>query len=148
MQKILLKNKRASFDYEVLERFEAGLSLFGHEVKSVKNGHGHFTGSYINISNGEAWLHHFHIAPFEKSTLDGYEPERTRKLLLHKAEIFKIASALNEKGVTVVPLECGLEKNRIKMSLAIVRGKKKYDKRESIKKRDVQRHIETSLKDY
>lgn len=145
MQKVLTKNKRASFDYELLERFEAGISLLGHEVKSIKGGHAHFTGSYVNISNGEAWLHHFHIAPFEKSTLDGYEPERTRKLLLHKSEIQKIASALNEKGVTVVPLECGLEKNRIKLSLAIVRGKKKYDKREAIKKRDLTRRIETSL---
>lgn len=142
MQKILAKNKRASFDYELLERFEAGISLLGHEVKSLKGGHGHFTGSYITISNAEAFLHHFHIAPFEKSTLEGYQPERTRKLLLHKTEIRKIASALSEKGVTVVPLECGLEKNRIKISLASVRGKKKYDKREAIKKRDIQRRIE------
>jgi len=143
METTLLKNKRASFDYEVLERYEAGLVLRGYEAKSLRLGQGHFTGSYITISGGEAWLHHFHIAPYKMATVEGYEPEHTRKLLLHQKEIAKIASALSVKGVTVIPLECGLTKGKIKISLATARGKKQYDKRESIKKRDVQRHIET-----
>lgn len=145
MQKILTKNRRAFFDYEVLERFEAGIVLLGHEVKSLKRSGGHFTGSYVSVFNGEAFLHHFHIDPYEKSTLESYEPEKTRKLLLNKREILKIAGSTQQRGVTVIPLECGLQNGRIKISLALARGKKTYDKRESIKKRDVQRRIETQL---
>lgn len=147
MQKILVQNKRARFDYEVLERFEAGLVLKGHEVKSMKNSGAHFAGAYVTIQNGEAWLHHLHIAPYNHATLEFYEPEHARKLLLHKNEILKITSALDTKGVTVVPLECGLEKGKIKVEVAIARGKKQYDKRETIKKRDLKRHIEISLRD-
>lgn len=147
MQKILVQNRRARFDYEILERFEAGLVLKGHEVKSVKKGGAHFTGAFITINNGEAWLQHFHIAPYEHATLLNYEPDHTRKLLLHKKEILKITSALDTKGVTVIPLECGLDKGRIKIELAIAQGKKQYDKRETIKKRDLKRHIETNLRD-
>lgn len=147
MQKTLVQNRRARFDYEILERFEAGIVLKGHEVKSVKQGGAHFTGAYISISGGEAWLQHFHIAPYEHATLDGYNPEQTRKLLLHKKELFKIASALDTKGVTVIPLECGLDKGKVKIQLAIAQGKKQYDKRDTIKKRDLKRHIETSLRD-
>lgn len=147
MQKTLVQNRRARFDYQVLERFEAGIVLKGHEVKSLKSGGAHFTGSYITVSAGEAWLHHFHIAPYEHATLEGYEPEHTRKLLLHKKEILKITGALDTKGVTVIPLECGLEKGKIKIEIAIAQGKKLYDKRDTIKKRDLQRHIETSLRD-
>lgn len=144
MQKVLVQNRRARFDYEVLERFEAGIVLKGHEVKSLKSGGAHFTSAYIAIDKGEAFIKHFHIAPYEHAHLDGYEPEKARKLLLHKKEILKIAGALETKGVTVVPLECGLEKGKIKIELAIARGKKQYDKRESIKKRDLARRIETS----
>lgn len=145
MQKILTKNKRAFFDYEVLERFEAGIVLLGHEVKSLKRNGGHFTGAYVSIANGEAFLHHFHIDPYEKSTFESYEPEKTRKLLLNKREILKIAGSAEQRGVTVIPLECGLQNGRIKISLALARGKKTYDKRESIKKRDIQRRIEPQL---
>ena len=145
MQKTLTQNKRARFDYEILERFEAGLVLKGHEVKSIKNNGGHFSGAFITISGGEAWLHHFHVALYRHATLDGYEPDHPRKLLLHKKELLKIASALDTKGVTVVPLECGLEKGKIKVEIAIARGKKDYDKRETIKKRDLSRHIERDL---
>lgn len=147
MQKILLKNKRATFDYEVTDKFEAGIILKGPEVKSLRMGQGHFASSYVTIQSGRVYLHHFHIAPYKKAQQEGYDPEQTRELLLHQAEIFKIASALDTKGVTVIPLDCGLQNNRIKITLAIARGKKQFDKRESIKKRDVQRHIETSLRD-
>ncbi|QQR54320.1 SsrA-binding protein SmpB [Candidatus Peregrinibacteria bacterium] len=147
MQKSLVQNRRARFDYEVLERFEAGIVLKGHEVKSIKKGGAHFTGAYITVDKGEAFIKHFHVAPYEHANLEGYDPEKTRKLLLHKKEILKIAGALDTKGVTVVPLECGLVKGKIKIDIAIGRGKKQYDKRDSIKKRDLQRHIETSLRD-
>lgn len=148
MQKVLTKNKRAFFDYEILERFTAGIVLFGHEVKSLKMGGGHFTGSYITERNGELFLEHFHVPLYKKTTLENYEPERPRKLLVRKAEILKIASALGTAGVTVVPLECGLENGRVKISFALARGKKQYDKRESLKKKDTTRRIQSALKDY
>jgi SsrA-binding protein len=146
MQKLLVKNRRATFDYEVLERFTAGIVLFGHEVKSLKSGGGHFTGSYITEKRGELYLEHFHIPLYKKATLEGYEPERSRKLLLRKVEILKIASALHTDGVTIVPLECGIENGKIKIYFALARGKKKYDKRESIKKKETARQVQRALK--
>ncbi len=145
MQKTLIKNKRAFFDYEVLKKFEAGIVLLGHEVKSLKNGGGNFTGSFIGMENGELFLKKFHISLYEKTTLESHEPERPRKLLVRKAEIQKISSELNTKGVTLVPLICGLNKGKIKIEFALVRGKKKHDKRESIKKKDQQRRIDLAL---
>ena len=147
MQKILAKNKRAFFDYEVLERFTAGIVLLGHEVKSIKMGGAHFTGSYITERGGELYLEHFHVPLYKKTTLENYEPERPRKLLVRKAEILKIASELHTAGVTVVPLECGLENGRVKISFGLARGKKQYDKRESIKKRETSRRLQSNLKD-
>lgn len=147
MQKILIQNKRATYDYEILEKFEAGLILKGYEAKSLRQGQGHFASSYVTIQGTTVLLHHLHIALYKKTTLEHYEPEQTRGLLLHKAQILKIASALDTKGVTVIPLDCGLQNGKIKVTIAIGRGKKQYDKRESIKKRDVQRRIETSLRD-
>lgn len=148
MQKILIKNRKAFHEYEVLERFTAGIVLVGHEVKSLKSGGGHFTGSYITARGGELFLEHFHIPLYTKTTLEGYEPERTRKLLVRKAEILKIASALNTAGVTVIPLECGLENGRVKIAFALARGKKSYDKREDLRKKDTTRRIQTALKNY
>lgn len=146
MQKILTKNRRAFYDYEILERFTAGVVLLGHEVKSLKSGGGHFTGTYITERGGELFLEHFHIPLYSKTTLEHYEPERSRKLLLRKGEILKIASASHTTGVTIVPLECGLQNGKIKIEFALARGKKKYDKREDIKKRDALRRIQGSLK--
>lgn len=141
MQKILLKNRKASHDFEILEKFIAGISLFGHEVKSLKNSNGNFTGSFVTIKTGEAILQNFNIGLYEKATIEDYNPTRPRKLLLRKAEISKIASALNTKGVSVVPLSCGLDKGKIKIEIALARGKKLYDKRESLKARDQERNI-------
>ena len=148
MQKMLLKNRKAFHDYEVLNRFEAGIVLKGHEVKSLKNGGGNFTGSFVGIQNEEAFLKGFHISLYSKTTIEVYEPERPRKLLLRKAEIDKIASALNTKGVTLIPLSYGLDKGKIKIEIAIARGKKKHDKRDDMKKRDQQRHIQSATGDY
>lgn len=145
MEKILIQNKRASYDYEILSKFEAGIVLLGHEVKSIKNGGGNFTGAFIGLEGGELFLKKFHINLYEKSTLDHYEPERPRKLLVRKAEINKIAGALNTKGVTLVPLLCGLNKGKIKIEFALVRGKKKFDKRESLKKKDQLRRIQSAI---
>ena len=141
MQKILIKNRKATHDFEVLERHSAGIVLHGHEVKSLKNGGGNFTGSYVTLENEEAFIKKFNIALYEKATIEGYEPTRPRKLLLRKAELTKIASALNTKGVTLIPLSCGLDKGKIKIEIALARGKKLHDKRESKKAKDIERRL-------
>lgn len=146
MQKILVKNRKARHDFEILETYEAGVVLKGHEAKSLREGGGNFTGSYISIDDsGETWVKKFNIQLYSKANLEGYEPERPRKLLLRKAEIRKIASALNTQGVTVIPLSCGLVKGKIKIEIALARGKKKIDKRHDLKKRDQERRIRASL---
>ncbi len=141
MQKILIKNRKAKRDFEVLERYSAGIALLGHEVKSLKNGGGNFTGAFISLKNEEAFLKGFNIALYEKASIEDYNPTRPRKLLLRKAQLLKLTSALNTQGVTLIPLTCGLDKGKIKIEIALARGKKQYDKRESIKKRHVERRI-------
>lgn len=148
MQKILNKNRKARHDFEVLETFETGVVLKGHEVKSLKNGGANFTGAFITINDGEVWLKKFHIRQYSKATFEGYEPERTRKLLLRKSEIDKIASALNTQGVTVVPLAFGLKNGKIKFEIALARGKSKVDKRHDLKARDADRRIKAAIKNY
>lgn len=146
MQKILIKNKRAFHDFEILDRYTAGIVLLGHEVKSLKSGQGHFTGAYITTKQGELFIERFHIPLYKKATLDYYDPERTRKLLVRKAEFIKISSAQNTAGVTVIPLACGLENGKIKLEFALARGKKKYDKRETLRKKDAARRIAAAIK--
>ncbi len=148
MEKILSKNRKAFHDYEILETFEAGIVLFGHEVKSLKTHGPAFPGSFISEENGELFLKKLHIPLYERATLAEYLPERPRKLLMRKAEIQKIAGALSTKGVTVVPLSCGLKKGIVKLEIALVRGKKNFDKRENLKKRDQDRRIKATLKHY
>lgn len=148
MQKLLLKNRKARFDYEVLESFEAGVVLKGHEVKSLKNSGGNFTGAFISIQDGELWLKNFHILPYDKSTLEHYEPERPRKLLLRKAEIEKLSSALSTQGTTIIPLAYGLNRGRIKFEVGLCRGKKSHDKRNDMKQKDAKRQIQRVLKHY
>ncbi len=148
MQKLILKNKKARFNYDVLDTFEAGIVLYGHEVKSLKNGGGNFTGAFVGLQEGEVWLKGFHIKLYEKSTLEVYNPERPRKLLLRKAEIQKLTSALSTRGITIIPLSYGLNRGKIKFEVGICRGKKKHDKREDLKKRDQNRRINAALKNY
>lgn len=123
----------------------AGIVLSGHEVKSIKTGGGQFTGSFITEKGGELYLDHFHIPLYQKATLPDYQAERPRKLLVRKAEILKIASAMHTAGVTVVPLECVLKNGMIKINFALVRGKKNYDKRDDLRKKDAMRRIKTAL---
>jgi len=141
MQKILLKNRKATFDYEILNKFEVGMVLRGHEAKSLRSGGGNLKGSFVSLLGGEAFIKNFHIPLYEKATLEGYEPERPRKLLLRKAEILKLTSALNTEGVALIPLVCGLQSGKIKLVIALARGKKNYDKRHSIKNREQDRSI-------
>lgn len=146
MTQILATNRRARFDYEILETMEAGIVLTGGEIKSVRNGQVNLKGSFIVIRGGEVWMNHAHIAPYKYAPQEGYEPRRHRKLLLKKTEIEKLAGVVDGKSATIVPLEIYLSHNRAKVKIGLCRGKKKYDKRETIKKRDQDRQIKQLLK--
>mgnify|MGYP001582555459 CR=1 FL=1 len=143
------ENRRAYHDYEIIEKYEAGLVLEGHEVKAVKTGKISILGSYAKILNGEAFLIGAVISPYQpKNTPGGYDPERTRKLLLNKKEITGLIGKSKEKSLTIVPLRVYARKGRIKLELGLVKAKKKRDKREVIRKKEEKRKIERTLKQY
>ena len=140
-------NRKAHFNYEIQEKLEAGIELLGHEVKSVKAGHANLEGSHVIIRGNEAFLIGSTITPYQPSnTPKDYDPARNRKLLLTKKELQELGSKENQKGLTIVPLSMYSKARKIKLEIAIVRGKKKFDKRESIKKRDSKRDIDRTLK--
>lgn len=139
-------NSKARFDYEILESFSAGLELFGFEVKSVRAGRMNLAGSYVVIRGAEAFLTGAQVTPLQpKNAPTDYDPSRTRKLLLTKPEIEKLAEAEGTKGLTIVPLKVYNKGRFLKLDVAIARGKKKFDKREAIKKRDVERDLKRTL---
>jgi len=143
----LIDNKKAYFDYKILERLEAGIELFGFEVKSLRAGHGSLKGAHVVSDGKEAWLLNATISPYQpKNTPAGYEPTRTRRLLLAKKEIAKLAGTAKEKGLTLIPLSLYNKGRFLKVSVGIARGKKKYDKRDTIKKRESDREIARTLK--
>lgn len=150
--KILTVNKKASFDYHFLESYEAGLFLLGHEVKSIRLGQVNLKGAYISFKaneNGvnEAYLVNCHIAKYKFSgDMDDYDPERPRKLLLKKSELNRLFSKGQEKGLTIVPIKLYTERAFIKLQLAVAKGKKMYDKREDLKKKDMDRQLRTLTK--
>lgn len=144
MKKIF--NRRAKYDYQILEKFEAGIALTGAEVKSVKAGHLHLDEAFIRVNNGQACLVNAHIHPYVFADNRDNDPVRTRKLLLHKNELLKLAQVTSRQGLTIVPLSCYTRRNKIKLEIALARGKKKYDKREVIKKKDLKREIESQLR--
>jgi len=142
-------NKQALFNYEVLDAWEAGIVLTGPEVKSVKYKQVDFKGSYISIKNDNLWLVGVHIAPYKpaKAVQQDYNPKRERQLLLHKKELNKIKGKLTQKGLTVVPLQLYTVRSLIKIQIAVVKGRKKVDKKDIIKKRDQDRDIKRTLKE-
>lgn len=143
----LLKNKGVGRNYEIKKKFEAGIELRGFEVKSVRQKKGSLKGAHITVRGGEAFLLNAHIPPYQpKNAPDDFDPYRKRRLLLHKKELRELASAEKEGGLTIVPLAMYNTNSLIKLEIAIVRGKKKHDKREDIKKRDMQRDTERTLK--
>ena len=144
--KLIANNKKAYFDYFILEKYEAGIELFGTEVKSVRLGHCSVKESFVRIDKSEVFIYGMHISPYEKGNIFNKDPLRVRKLLLHKTEIIKLASKLKEKGLTLVPLRVYFKNSLVKVELGLARGKKNYDKRESIAKKDQQRDIDMSLK--
>ncbi len=145
---VITINKRANFDYEILENFEAGIVLSGQEVKSTKTGHISLVGSYVIIRDTEAWLVGAHISPYKMAGhLPGYDPTRSRKLLLHKKELLSLVGKIKQKGLTLVPLKVYTKKGKIKLEFGLARGKKKYEKRESIKKREIEKKMREAMKE-
>ena len=143
---IVSTNKKARFNYEIIEKIEAGISLKGTEVKSVRNKNVSIGESYAQIKNNEVFLHNLHISPYEQGNRENHDPIRVRKLLLHKQEIKKLVSKIQLKGLSLVPLSIYLKKGKIKIELAVGRGKRLVDKRESMKKRAVDREIARIVK--
>ncbi|PIT95201.1 SsrA-binding protein [Candidatus Falkowbacteria bacterium CG_4_9_14_3_um_filter_38_19] len=150
---VLAVNKRANFDYEILETFEAGIVLYGHEVKAVKNGQISLKGSFVTFKKiaarelPEAYLTNAHIAQYKyASTIKDYDPTRPRQLLLKKREVKYLVGKTHEAGLTLVPLKIYTKRSFIKLEFAVVRGKKKYDKREAIKRRELDRQVRTLTK--
>ena len=144
--KLIANNKKAYFDYFILEKYEAGIELFGTEVKSVRLGHCSVKESFVRIDKAQVYIYGMHISPYEKGNIFNKDPLRVRRLLLHKTEITKLASKLKEKGLTLVPLRVYFKNSLVKVELGLARGKKNYDKRDSIAKKDQQRDIDRSLK--
>ena len=144
----LIEHKRARFDFEILDTIEAGLVLFGTEVKSLRNGQGKLEGAHVVVRGGEAFLVGAHIPPFQaKNAPAGYDPERNRRLLVTREQIAELSQKSDKQGLTTVPLSVYNKGRNLKLSIGVARGKKKYDKREALKARDTKRSIERKLKE-
>jgi SsrA-binding protein len=144
--KIIVVNKKARFNYEILDTYEAGLVLRGSEVKSLRNGQCVLKDSYISFKNSEAFLQNSHISIYTSSSYNNHEPERLRKLLLHDHELKKINALIQEKGLSLVPLKLYFKKGKVKVELGVGRGKNKADKRDTTKTRDASREMSQSLR--
>jgi SsrA-binding protein len=145
-EKLIASNKRAFHEYHVLDKFEAGMELTGTEVKSLRDRGATLKDSYVIFKAGEAFLFGAHISPYTHGNRENHDPERTRRLLLHRREIEKLESQVVEKGLTIVPLRLYFKGGRVKAEIAVVRGKKLYDKRETEKKREADRETAMAIK--
>ncbi|MDX2271139.1 MAG: SsrA-binding protein SmpB [Cyanobacteriota bacterium] len=146
--KTIVDNRRARFEYEILETFEAGIELTGTEVKSIRAGKANLQDSFTLFRDGEAWLHNMHISPHTTaSKVFNHDPTRRRKLLLHRKEINRLMGLVEQKGLTVIPLKLILSRGWIKAHIAVARGKKLYDKRQSLKEKQIKRDTQRELKD-
>ena len=144
--KLIANNKKAHFDYFIEDTFEAGISLAGTEVKSLRMGKCSVKESFIRIENGEVYIYNMHISPYEKGNIFNKDPLRVRKLLLHKYEVNKMVGKMQQKGYTIVPLQVYFKGNLCKVQIGLARGKKLYDKREDIAKKDQRREAEKNFK--
>lgn len=140
--KIVATNRKANFEFFLFERYEAGIALRGSEIKSIRAGQMSLAEAYVQINGREAWLMESHIAPYEQANIFNHEPRRPRKLLLHRAEIRKLWAEVRQKGMTVIPVRVYLKDGRAKVDIALAKGKKLFDKRETIAKRDAERDAE------
>ena len=145
-QKLIANNKKAFHDYFIDETYEAGVALHGTEVKSIRMGKCSIKESFIRIENGEVFVYGMHVSPYEKGNIFNKDPLRVKKLLMHKYEINKLAGKIAEKGYTLVPLQVYFKEGKVKVDVGLARGKKLYDKREDIAKKDVRRETEREFK--
>jgi SsrA-binding protein len=145
--RIVARNRKASHDYELLDRYEAGIVLTGTEIKSIRANRVNLQRGYVQGRGGELWLIDVHIAPYEFAGYSRHDPDRPRKLLLHRREISKILDALTMKGLTMVPTKMYLKDGWAKVEVALARGKQKYDKRAALAKRDAKRQVERALRE-
>ena len=145
-EKNIAVNRKARHEYTIIQTYEAGIVLQGTEVKSLRLGKANLVDSYANLKNGEVWLVGAHISVYEQGNINNHEPTRTRKLLLNKSEIRKLIGKVKEKGLTLIPLRLYFKEGKAKVELALAKGKKVYDKRESITKKDLQREQERRFK--
>ena len=139
-------NRHAHHKYQILDRFEAGIKLTGPEVKSVKNGRIKLERAFVKIQGSEAYLVNAHIPPYPFARQSGYDPNRTRKLLLHKKETIALKSKMEQRNLAIVPLSCYTKRNLIKLGLALAKGKKRWEKKEAKKRRDIEREVERELR--
>lgn len=144
--KIVTQNKKAFHDYFMLDTYEAGIELKGTEIKSVRKGSVNLKDAFIRIKNDEAFIENMHIAPYEQGNIFNHEPLRTRKLLLHKKQIKKLQKEVKENGLTIVPTKLYFNTSKLKVEIALARGKKLYDKRQDLKEKDAKRDVERALK--
>jgi SsrA-binding protein len=146
-QRMVADNRKAFFDYHVLETIEAGVALLGTEIKAIREGRVNLRDAYARLDNGEIWLLNVHISPYSHTGYAHHEERRQRKLLLHKHEIMKLAGRVQEKGLTLVPLQLYFKGGRLKVALGLVKGKQAPDKRETIRKREVDRETRAAVKE-
>jgi SsrA-binding protein len=145
--KIIAENRKGRHDYHIEETFEAGIALTGTEVKSLRLGRANLRDSYAVVENGELFLYNMHISPYTHGNMFNHEPKRTRKLLMHKREIMRLLGQTQERGYTLIPLKVYFRRGKAKIELALAKGKKLYDKREAIARRDEKRRIDRILKE-
>ncbi len=145
-RKLIANNKKAYHDYFIEEKYEAGIALAGTEVKSLRMGRCSIKEAFITVKDGEMFIEHMHISPYEKGNIFNKDPLRTRKLLLHKREILKIAGQAAQKGYTIMPLQVYFMEGKVKLEIGLARGKKLYDKRADIAKKDMRREAEREMK--
>ena len=144
--KVIALNRRARHDYEILESFEAGLALVGSEVKSLRAGRADLKDAYGLIEGGEAWLLGVHISPYQFARDGGHDPERTRKLLMHRQEIERVRGKLDQKGLTLIPLRLYFKAGKAKVEMGLAKGKAQYDKRETLKRRQAEREMQRAMR--
>ena len=144
---LIAENRKAYHDYHVLETFEAGVQLLGTEVKGIREGKANLRDSYARVEKGEVWLYNVHINPYSHRGYVDHDPKRRRKLLLHKLQIRKLIGKTSEKGLTLVPLRLYFTRGRVKVALSLVRGKQLHDKRETIRKREIDRETRAAVKE-
>ena len=148
MEKIIAKNPTAYHNYSITEKYEAGIVLTGTEIKSIRNGKVNIKDTYVTIKNGEVWVLGMHISPYEHGNIFNKDPLRDRKLLLNKREINKLYGMIKTKGISIIPLSMYFKRNKVKLEIGIGKGKKLFDKRDDMAKKDADMRIRRALKDY